>query len=83
MAKVLGLPVRGRLRVDAAAYSEAYADQAWAAYVEFWQKAMGDYSKEYLLIGSLAAGVTTKSLAAAQSATQEVSMEMLPLLKAA
>ena len=58
-------------------------DQILAAHAEFWQKAMEDYSKEYLLIGSLAAGVTTKSLAAAQSATQEVSMEMLPLLKAA
>jgi hypothetical protein len=37
-------------------------DQIWAAYVEFWQKAVGDYGKEYLTLGRLAAGVTSQSV---------------------
>jgi hypothetical protein len=49
----------------------------------FRQKAMEDYSKEYMLMGRLAAGVTTKAAAAAQCATQEASVEVFPLLKAA
>lgn len=37
-------------------------DQIWAAYVEFWQRAVEDYGKEYLTIGRLAAGVTSQSV---------------------
>ena len=55
----------------------------WAAHSDFWQKAMEDYSKEYMLMSKLAAGVTTKATAAAQSATEEASVEVLPSLKAA
>ena len=58
-------------------------DQMWAAHADFWQKAMEDYSKEYMLMGRLAAGVTTKAAAAAQSATQEASVEVFPALRAA
>jgi hypothetical protein len=58
-------------------------DQMWAAHVDFWQKAMEDYSKEYMLMGKLAAGVTTKAAVAAQCATQEASAEAFPWLKAA
>ena len=39
-------------------------DQMWASHADFWQKAMEDYSKEYMLMGRLAAGVTTKAAAA-------------------
>jgi hypothetical protein len=58
-------------------------DQILAAHVEFWQKAMQDYSREYLLIGRLATAAASKAVSAAQSATKEAGEEMLPLLKAA
>jgi hypothetical protein len=58
-------------------------DEIWAAHVEFWQQAIEDYTREYLLMGRLAAGVTTKAVSAAQCATQDASEEMLPSLKAA
>jgi hypothetical protein len=58
-------------------------DQMWAAHVDFWQKAIEDYSNECLLMGKLAAGVTTKAAATAQCATQEASAEVFPSLKAA
>jgi hypothetical protein len=58
--------VSGRLREDFAflrrvAQSRS-PDEIWAAYVEFWQRAVEDYGKEYLTMGRLAAGVTSKSV---------------------
>jgi hypothetical protein len=50
--------------------------QFWAAHAEFWRRAMEDYSEEYLVMGRLAAGVTTKVVSAAQCATNEASEEM-------
>jgi len=57
-------------------------DQIWAAHAEFWEKAIEDYSREYLLIGRLAAGVTNKAVSAAHCATKDASEEMLPSLAA-
>ena len=57
-------------------------DQLSAAHAAFWRTAMEDYSKECMLMGRLAAGVT-KAAAVAQSAAQEASVEVLPSLKAA
>jgi hypothetical protein len=48
-------------------------DQVWVAYAEFWQRAVEDYGQEYMTIGRLVAGVTSKSVAAAQSAAEELS----------
>jgi hypothetical protein len=51
---------------------------------DFWQKAVEDYGKEYLLMSRLAAGLTTKTAAVARCATQqEASAEVLIALKAA
>ena len=50
----------------------------WAAHADFWQKAMEDYGKEYMLMSKLAAGVTHKAAAAAQCATQEASRDAFP-----
>ena len=47
-------------------------DQIWVAYTEFWQKAVKDYGKEYMIMLRLAAGVGSKSMAAAKSAAEEV-----------
>ena len=58
-------------------------DQIWAAHAQFWEKAIEDYSREYLLMGRLAAGVTNKAVSAAQCATKDASEEILPALKAA
>ena len=58
-------------------------DQIWTAHAEFWEEAIEDYSREYLLMGRLAAGVTNKAVSAAQCATKDASEEMLPSLKAA
>ena len=58
-------------------------DQIWAAHAQFWEKAIEDYSREYLLMGRLAAGVTNKAVSAAQCATKDASEEMLSPLKAA
>ena len=58
-------------------------DQIWAAHAEFWEKAMEDCTREYLLMGRLAAGVKNKAVSAAQCATKDASEEMLPSLKAA
>jgi membrane protein DedA with SNARE-associated domain len=57
--------VSGRLREDFAfvrrvAQSRS-PEQIWAAYVEFWQRAVEDYGKEYMTIGRLAAGVRSQS----------------------
>jgi hypothetical protein len=54
----------------------------WATHADFWQKAMEDYSKEYMRIGRLAVGVTKKAAAAAQCATHEASAEVFPSFKA-
>jgi hypothetical protein len=43
-------------------------EQLWTAYVDFWQRAVEDYGKEYMTMGKLAANVTSKSLTGAQSA---------------
>jgi hypothetical protein len=48
-------------------------DQVWAAYAGFWQKAVADYGKEYMTAGRLVAGVTSRSVAAAQFAAEELS----------
>jgi len=45
-------------------------DQVWGAHADFWKKAVGDYGKEYMLIGRLAASLTTKAVASAQCASQ-------------
>ena len=58
-------------------------DELWAAHAQFWEKAIEDYSREYLLMGRLAAGVTNKAVSAAQCATKDASEEMLSPLKAA
>jgi hypothetical protein len=50
-------------------------DQVWAAYADFWQRAVEDYGKEYMTVGRLVAGVTSKSVAAAQSAAEELSAD--------
>ena len=57
--------VSDRLREDFAlvrrvAQSSSH-EQIWAAYVEFWQRAVEDYGKEYITMGRLAAGVTSQS----------------------
>jgi phasin protein len=59
------------------------SDQIWQAHAEFWEKAMEDYTREYLLMGRLAAGVTNKAVSAAQCATMDASKDMLPFLRAA
>ena len=58
-------------------------DQVWAAHTDFWQKAVEDYGKEYMLMGRLAASLTTKAAATAQSASQEATAEMRSLSRAA
>ena len=40
-------------------------DQVWAAQADFWQKAIEDYGNQYLLMGKLAGGLTSKAAAAA------------------
>jgi len=52
-------------------------DQVCAAFGEFWQKAIEDYGREYLVMGRLVAGVMSKSVAAAQSAAEEESSQGL------
>jgi hypothetical protein len=42
-------------------------DQVWAAYAEFWQRAVEDYGREYMIIGRHMARVMSESVAAAQS----------------
>jgi hypothetical protein len=69
--------VRSRLREDFAliqrvAHSRT-PDQVWTSYAKFWQKAVEDYGREYMIIGRLVAGVASKSLAVAQSAAEEAS----------
>jgi hypothetical protein len=40
-------------------------EQIWAACVDFWQRAVEDYGKEYVTMGRLATSVTGNSMAAA------------------
>jgi hypothetical protein len=47
-------------------------DQVWSAHADFWQKAIEDYRKEYLLMGKLAGSLPSKAVAAAQCAGMEV-----------
>ena len=46
------------------------ADQVWGAQADFWQKAVEDYGKEYMLLSRLAASLTTKAAATAQCASE-------------
>lgn len=61
----------------------ATPDQVLAAYTDFFQKAAEDYGKEIATISKLMTGVTTKMVAAAQSATDEATASMYPARKAA
>jgi hypothetical protein len=42
-----------------------------AAYADFWQKAATDYAQEYATIAKLLAGITSRVISQAQSATAE------------
>jgi hypothetical protein len=57
--------------------------EVWVAHAQFWEQAIEDYGREYLLIGRLAAGVTNKAVSAAQCAVKDASAEPLRSLKAA
>jgi hypothetical protein len=61
----------------------AAADQVWAAYADFWQKAGEDYSCECVTMSKLAAGITSETLRVAQSATEEAARSTFPSKKAA
>jgi hypothetical protein len=56
--------VSGRLREDFALMQRiahsCTPDQVRAAYADFWQKAVEDYAKEYMVMGQLVACVTRK-----------------------
>jgi Phasin protein len=69
--------VGSRLREDFALMQRVVhsrtPDQIWGAFTEFWQKAVGDYGKEYAIMLRLVAGVASKSVAAATSPAEEVS----------
>jgi hypothetical protein len=58
-------------------------DQVWGAHADFWQKAVEDYGKEYMLMGKLAASLTTKAASTAQSAAQEASTGVRSFSRAA
>jgi hypothetical protein len=67
--------VSARLREDFAlmqrvAHSRT-PDQVWAAYAKFWQTAVEDYGREYLMIGRHMAKVMSESVTAAQSIAGE------------
>jgi hypothetical protein len=69
--------VSSRLREDFAlmqriAHSRT-PHQHWAAYADFWQKAAEDYAKEYMVMGRLVTGVTSKSVAVVQSTAEKAS----------
>jgi hypothetical protein len=46
-------------------------NQIWAAFADFWQRAVEDYVNEYIVMGRLVAGATSRSVAAAQSTAEE------------
>ena len=59
-------------------------DQILAAYTDFWQKAAEDYGHEITTLSKLMTGVTTKMVAAAQSATDDASNKYVsPIRQAA
>lgn len=71
--------VRSRLREDLGlmervAHSRT-PNQIWRAYAEFWQKAVEDYGKEYMIVLRFLAGLAIKSVAATKSAAEEVSAD--------
>ena len=63
--------VSGRLREDFVLIERITQsrspEQIWAAYADFWQRAVQDYGKEYVTMGRLATRATSNSAAAAQS----------------
>ena len=63
--------VSGRLREDFVLIERITQsrspEQIWAAYADFWQRAVQDYGKEYVTMGRLATSATSNSVAAAQS----------------
>jgi hypothetical protein len=80
-AELCGSPGKGRLHVLAANNAEPWArpDLGDARGI---LKAIEDYSRDYLLIGRLAAGVTNKAVTAAHCATKDANEPMLPPLAA-
>jgi hypothetical protein len=58
-------------------------DQILVAYSDFWQKAVEDYGKEITTMFELMTGLATKSVSAAQSATDEARTNMFPSREAA
>ena len=58
-------------------------EQAWAAYVKFWQKAAEDYSREFATMSKLAGELVTNSITAAQHRMEVAATELLPIAKAA
>jgi hypothetical protein len=46
-------------------------DEAWTAYVAFWQRAVEDYWKEYGRAAKLAGGLMNRSMAAVQRQVEE------------
>ena len=58
-------------------------DQMLNAYTDFWQKAAEDYGREVTTMTKLFAGVTSKTVVAAQTATDESSPRLLPSREAA
>jgi hypothetical protein len=68
--------VSGRLYEDfvlmqRVAYSRT-PDQFWTAHAEFWQKAMEDYGREYMIMGKLLADAANKPMAAVREAGSSV-----------
>ena len=58
-------------------------DQIWAAYTDFWQKAVEDYGKEITALTKLMTAVAGKMETVAQSATGEPGSVETPWKKAA
>jgi hypothetical protein len=58
-------------------------DQILSAYTDFWAKAADDYGREVTTMTKLIAGVTSKMVVAAQSATDEASTRLFPSREAA
>jgi hypothetical protein len=58
-------------------------DQVLAAYSDFWQRAVEDYGKEMTTMSKLMTSLATKTVSAAQSATDEAGTNMFPSRKAA
>lgn len=58
-------------------------EQAWGAYITFWQKAVEDYAQESVIMTKLAAQLMNSSIAAMQRRMEEAATEALPFAKAA